>query len=145
MLYKCTDGKSKDTVVKSIIALCIIIVLEMATYFMRAESFLTVLISKEMSLGWAITNSVAVVLAMGIPMCFYLASKHKFQLGYTFLATVFLSFIFLTNCRSMMVAGIVVYFACVVIGFIKLNWWQLLVCILMAIGLSVPSAWCPST
>ena len=137
LLYKCTDGKSKDTVVKSIIALCIIIVLEMATYFMRAESFLTVLISKELSLGWAITNSVAVVLAMGIPMCFYLASKHKFQLGYTFLATVFLSFIFLTNCRSMMVAGIVVYFACVVIGFIKLNWWQLLVCILMAIGLAV--------
>ncbi len=136
LLYKCTDERSKDTVVKSIVALGIIIVLEMAVHFYRQEDFLKTIVLKEMSLGWAITNSVAVVLAMGIPMCFYLASKHKFQLGYTSLATIFLSFIFLTNCRSMMVAGVVVYILCVLIGFVKLNWWQLLLCLLIAMGLA---------
>ena len=127
LLYKCTDAKSKDTVVKSIIALCFIIIAEMLVHFSRAEDPVFEITMKTMSLGWAVTNAVAVVLAMGIPLCFYMASKHKVQLGYLFSATLFLCFIFLTNCRSMMVAGLAVYLLCVIVGFFKLSWWQSLI------------------
>ncbi|MBP3630991.1 MAG: hypothetical protein J6J23_05835, partial [Clostridia bacterium] len=137
LLYKCTDDKSKDTVVKSIIALCFIIVAEVMVALIRSGDALALSASKWMSLGWAITNSVASVLAIGIPLCFYMASKHKFQLGYMFSATLFLLFIFLTNCRSMMLAGAVVYCICIVLSFIKLNRWQSLinVAVLIVVGL----------
>lgn len=137
LLYKTTNTETKYTVIKSIIALCFVIVAEMVIYFIRVDNFAEALASKGMSLGWAITNSVACVLAMGIPMCFYMAYKSKFQFGYLVAATLFLGFIFLTNCRSMLVIGAVIYLACNIVALIKLNRWQVLANILLAVGLAL--------
>ena len=137
LIYKTTNEETKYTIIKSIIALCFVIVAEMLIYFIRVDDLKLALVQKSMSLGWAITNSVACVLAIGIPMCFYMAYKSKFQLGYLLSATLFLGFIFLTNCRSMLVIGTVVYIVCTIIALFKLNKWQVAVNLAVAIGLAL--------
>lgn len=140
LLYKCTSNESKYTVYKSIVFLCIVIIAQMLTYCMRTENLQFALSVKAMSLGWAITNSIAVVLAMGIPLCFYLASKHKFQFGYMLLASIFYAFIFLTHSRSMMAAGTAIYFVCLVLSFVKLNKWQAAAHLLLVVGVGIFAA-----
>ena len=137
LLYKTTTNESKYTVYKSIVLLCVVIIAQMLTYCLRTENLQAALSMKAMSLGWAITNSIAVVLAMGIPLCFYLASKHKFQFGYMLLASVFYAFIFLTHSRSMIAAGSFIYFVCLVLSFVKLNRWQAAAHLLLVVGVGL--------
>lgn len=127
LLYKCGSENLKDTVMKSVIALAGVIVAEMIIYFIRVDDALFSITYKQMSLGWAITNSVAVMLAFAIPFCFYLARKKKVQLPYMLLGTLYYFFIFLTNCRSMMLVGTGVYLICLVLSFVYNNWWQALI------------------
>lgn len=121
LVYKGAGPQFKDIVIKSIIALACVIVAEMLVYFMRVDDVSAALTSKSMSLGWAITNAVAVMLAFAIPFCFYLAKDKKTQWPYMLLGTLFFCFIFLTNCRSMMLVGAGVYFVCLVLSFILLD------------------------
>ena len=136
ILYKAGGPKLKDTINKAIIALAGLIVAEMIIYFLRQDDVFYSIIIKSMSLGWAITNSVAVILALAIPLCFYLAKHKKIQLPYMLLATIFYAFIFLTNCRSMIVAGTVIYLVCIVLSFIFLNRIQSLVHLLLFAGIA---------
>ena len=136
ILYKAGGPKLKDTINKAIIALAGLIVAEMMIYFTRQNDVVYSIIMKSMSLGWAITNSVAVILAMAVPLCFYIAKDKKIQLPYMLLATIFYAFIFLTNCRSMIVAGTAIYLICIVLSFIFLNRWQSLVHLLLFAGVA---------
>lgn len=137
LIYKCTTNESKNTVFKSIVLLCVVIIAQMITFFLRTEELAVALTYKTMSLGWAITNSVAVILAMGIPLCFYLAKEHKFQFAYMLLASVFYAFIFITHSRSMMIVGSVIYFICLILSFVKLNKWQSLAHLLLVVGVGL--------
>jgi len=121
LLYKCGGPNLKNTIVKSIIALAGVIVVEMIIYFVQQESVFNVITTKVMSLGWAITNSVAVILVMAVPLCFYLARDKKVQLPYMLLGTVFYAFVFLTNCRSMILVGTIIYFITLILSFVYLN------------------------
>ena len=136
LLYKCGGPKLKDTVIKSIIALAGVIVVEMLVYFSRQENILLTITAKAMSLGWAITNSVAVILVMAVPLCFYLARGKKVQLPYMLLGSVFYAFVFFTNCRSMILVGSVVFAITIVLSFIFLNKWQALAHVLIFAGLA---------
>lgn len=131
LLYKFGGERLKDTIVKSIIALAGVIVVEMLIYFSRNDNILDLITTKVMTLGWAITNSVAVILALAVPLCFYLAKDKKVQLPYMLLGSVFYAFIFLTNCRSMILVGSVVYLITIVLSFIFLNRWQALAHLIM--------------
>lgn len=137
LLYKCTTNESKKTVLKSIVLLCIVIIAQMITYFFRTENLASALTYKAMSLGWAITNSVAVIFAMGIPLCFYLAREYKFQFGFMLLATIFYAFIFITHARSMMLVGSVIYFICLILSFVRLNKWQAAAHLVLVIGVGL--------
>lgn len=126
LLYKFGGNNLKDTIIKSIIALAGVIVVEMLIYFSRHDNVLDLITTKVMTLGWAITNSVAVILALAVPLCFYLAKDKKIQLPYMLLGSLFYAFIFLTNCRSMILVGSVVYLITIVLSFIFLDRWQAL-------------------
>lgn len=137
LLYKTSGKEAKYTVIKSFILLSIIIVAQIITFYLRQPSFVKALTDKYMHLGWALTNSLAVMLAMAIPMCFYMAYKSKKgSIWYLLLAIVFYGTIFLTNCRSIILVGSVVYLACIVIGFFKLNKLDMLLStlVLVAVG-----------
>ena len=137
LLYKFGGPNLKDSIIKAIIALAGIIVVEMVIFFMRQEDILYTITIKTMSLGWAITNSVAVILALAVPLCFYLARGKKVQLPYMLLGTVLYAFVFLTNCRSMMLVGTAVYLITILLSFIFLNRWQALI----HLGVFVLAAW----
>ena len=124
LLYKCGGKGLRDRIIKSIIALASIVSVETIIYLIRTENALAALSTKAMSLGWAITNSVAVILAFAVPLCFYLAKGKKFQLPYMFLGSLLYASIFLTNCRSMIVFGTAVYVLTIILGFIYLDRWQ---------------------
>lgn len=137
LLYKCTAPESKKTVIKSVICLCIVIVLQMITFFITSTNLKMELMHKAMDLGWAITNSVAVIFVMGIPLCVELARDKRVQFPYLLLMTIFYVFIFLTNCRSMIIAGSLIYFASVVCSMFTLNKWQSCAHLILVIGLAI--------
>ena len=138
MLIKCTSDNIKNVVVKSIVAFGLIIVYQMLYYFIQSPYFLEEIQTKTMVLGWAVTNSTAQILAFCIPMCFYLSFKNsKATLLWQILAFVFLCFVCLTNCRSMIVASIFVYIVCSLIAVIKFPSVQLITVLLCTIGISV--------
>jgi len=124
LLYKCGSKDLRNTIIKSIIALACVIVAEVVIYLYRSGNVLAVLNTKDMSLGWAITNSVAVMLAFAVPLCFYLAKDKKVQLPYMILGSLLYASIFLTNCRSMIIFGTLVYVLTIILSFIYLDRWQ---------------------
>lgn len=124
LLYKCGGRNLRDVIIKSIIALACIVSIETIIYLMRSDNVFAVLNTKVMSLGWAITNSVAVILAFAVPLCFYLAKDKKVQLPYMLLGSLLYASIFLTNCRSMIIFGTAVYVLTIILSFIYLDRWQ---------------------
>ena len=124
LLYKCGGKGLRDTIIKSIIALACVVSIETIIYLVRSGDALSALNTKAMSLGWAITNSVAVILAFAVPLCFYLAKDKKVQLPYMLLGSFLYASIFLTNCRSMILFGTAVYLLTIILSFIYLDRWQ---------------------
>lgn len=126
LLYKCSDENSKEEIAKSIVALGVVMVVEMLIFLVNSPDIKVIITTKTLVLGWAITNSLACMLAVCIPLAFYLAKGKRVQLPYMILGTLFYCAIFLTNCRSMILVGSVVYLATLVVSVIKLNRWQAL-------------------
>ncbi len=121
LLYKCTNAKAYSVVAKAIVALGVISVLQMLIYFLNEPNVADAIMLKSMNLGWAITNAVAFVLTIAIPMCFYLACKSRVQIGYMLLGLVMLLMVFLTNCRTMMVVSIPIFVFSLIFSFFKCN------------------------
>ena len=124
LLYKCGSKGLRDTIIKSIIGLACVVAIETIIYIYRVGDIAIALSTKSMSLGWAITNSVAVILAFAVPFCFYLAKDKKVQIPYMFLGSLLYASIFLTNCRSMIIFGTAVYILTIILSFIYLDRWQ---------------------
>lgn len=90
----------KHTVLNSFIAAIIVSLLQILIFYLRAEDFMMAIIHKTLNLGWGISNNVAVVLSMFLPVTFYKILKSKYYILYIIFAFLQLIGILFTLSRG---------------------------------------------
>ncbi|MDD4002794.1 MAG: O-antigen ligase family protein, partial [Clostridia bacterium] len=108
----------KQTVLNSFIAAAIVSLLQILIFYIRAEDFMYAVTHKTLNLGWGISNNVAVVLSMFLPITFYRILKSKYYLLYIVFAFAQLIGILFTLSRGNILfsaAAFVAFFALLII------------------------------
>ena len=141
LLFRFCKSNLVETVAYSLIALGLVMAFQTIFTIAGAGDVTDFIVSKQLDLGWAITNSVACVFAMIIPLCFYFSyKKPKWVWAFQSIAFLFFALIFVTNCRSMMVVGSAIYALCLLVSVIKMPSLQLFCCLVVFAGLGTLAA-----
>lgn len=109
--YSTAGEKLKDTVLNSFIAVAVILLLQIMVYYLRQDDVLQSLIRKSITAGWGISNNIAFVLSMLLPVIFYKALSSKIFIPFLVLACLdFLGIIFTMSRGNIIIGGVFLIF-----------------------------------
>lgn len=84
-----SEGDCREYFAKILVYACFVILAEMIVYYLTCPDFIEACHNKLLHLGWGMTNSIAVLLVMAIPMCFYLCNRTGKTVRYLIFAVLF--------------------------------------------------------
>lgn len=89
MTLNTAEGDCREHFAKIIVYACFVILAEMIVYYATCPDFVEACNKKLLHLGWGMTNSIAVIFNMAIPMCFYLCNRTGKTVRYLIFAALF--------------------------------------------------------
>lgn len=109
----------KDYLVNVLFCVGVVVLLEFIYYLITGDAK-TIIKYKVINLGWGISNSAGCLLAMAIPMSFYLCSRKKgWSLLYGIMGLLFAVFVIATGSRGSALMTIVVLPLSIIYALIK--------------------------
>lgn len=120
IFFNSTGGEDlKRAVLDSFIAVVIVILLQIFVYYIRGENFIVIVTYKYINVGWGISNNMAFVLSMLLPITFYRALNSKHYIFYLVLAIIQYAGIVLTMSRGNIIFGGLAFAVLFIICFKK--------------------------
>lgn len=117
--YSTAGEELKDTVLGSFVAVVVILLLQIAVYYFRQEDIFEAVIEKSLNVGWGISNNIAFVLSMLLPVLFYRVITSKLPFFYLALACLdYFGIIFTMSRGNIIFAGAFLLFG-LVFSFVK--------------------------
>lgn len=108
MTLNASEGDCREYFAKIIVYACFVILAEMAFYYATCPNFVEACNKKLLHLGWGMTNSIAVILNMAIPMCFYLCNRTGKTVRYLVFAALFAVGLVFTFSRGNLLFGVII-------------------------------------
>lgn len=100
LLRNNTDTGFKRFAVKCVFYMGILIALELLVFYLKAEDFWDTINRKDIYLGWGISNTAGMVLAISLPAGLYLSVKGKIPAAYMFASMVIFVALLFTFSRG---------------------------------------------
>lgn len=119
MALNTSEGDCREYFAKIIVYACFVILAEMVVYYATCPDFVEACNKKLLHLGWGMTNSIAVILNMAIPMCFYLCNRTGKTVRYLVFAALFAVGLIFTFSRGNLLFGVIILIPLYIYTLIK--------------------------
>ena len=117
--YSTAGEKLKEVALNSFVASVMVLLLQITAYYFRQEDVVQAVVNKSLNVGWGISNNIAFVLSMLLPVLFYKTITSRLPFFYLALACLdYFGIIFTMSRGNIIFGGLFMLFG-MVFSFIK--------------------------